>query len=173
MKNEAERAKIAEWVLRIGIFGTFLGHGIFALMMAAAVGALFTTILGSDVVSSSLAVKQQGDFAISQMGAMLRNSTRVVDPCEEETITIVNRDATSTVLAKQEFELGGTSYNALASGSSMLTNETVSVDSLRFTCANAPLEGISSVKIEFTLSSTTGRRDTNQAFETTVGLRRY
>jgi len=26
-----KRTKIAEWILRIGIFGTFLGHGIFAL----------------------------------------------------------------------------------------------------------------------------------------------
>ena len=28
-----ERQKIAEWILRIGIFGTFLGHGIFGLML--------------------------------------------------------------------------------------------------------------------------------------------
>ena len=33
MKKEAEKAKIAEWILRIGVFGTFLGHGIFALMI--------------------------------------------------------------------------------------------------------------------------------------------
>ena len=27
-----EKHKVAEWILRIGIFGTFLGHGVFGLM---------------------------------------------------------------------------------------------------------------------------------------------
>lgn len=29
--NMSKKEKIAEWILRVGVFGTFLGHGIFAL----------------------------------------------------------------------------------------------------------------------------------------------
>ena len=39
-----EKAKIAEWILRIGIFGTFLGHGIFALMIKKSWIPYFTSV---------------------------------------------------------------------------------------------------------------------------------
>jgi len=39
-----EKYKITEWILRIGIFGTFLGHGIFALMLKQSWIPYFTAI---------------------------------------------------------------------------------------------------------------------------------
>ena len=39
-----EKQKITEWILRIGIFGTFLGHGIFALMLKQSWIPYFTAI---------------------------------------------------------------------------------------------------------------------------------
>ena len=54
MKKEAEKAKIAEWILRIGVFGTFLGHGIFALMIKQSWIPYFTWILWKEALIGQL-----------------------------------------------------------------------------------------------------------------------
>jgi len=161
---------------------------IFTIMLAAAGGALFTTILGNDVVSSAIAVKQQGDFAISQMSAMLRNSSRVevCDPAEGTTsIKILNRDGGSTNFKQDTFTVGTSQYQRIASEGSKLsggatvieltglTDDTVQVTDISFICTNAPREGVGTVKIQFTLQNITGRKTTTKTFTTSVGLRRY
>ena len=54
MKKEAEKAKIAEWILRIGVFGTFLGHGIFALMIKQSWIPYFTSVGISETAAVAL-----------------------------------------------------------------------------------------------------------------------
>ena len=49
-----EKAKIAEWILRIGIFGTFLGHGIFALMIKKSWIPYFTSVGISESAAMTL-----------------------------------------------------------------------------------------------------------------------
>ncbi len=39
-----EKRGIAEWILRIGIFGTFIGHGVFALMLKQSWIPYFTSV---------------------------------------------------------------------------------------------------------------------------------
>ncbi len=46
--------KAAEWILRIGIFGTFLGHGIFAIGVKQSWIPLITSVGISDTVASQL-----------------------------------------------------------------------------------------------------------------------
>src|SRR3989344_9444701 len=46
--------KYAEWILRIGIFGTFLGHGIFAIQLKPRFLEMLTAFIG---VSGTLANK--------------------------------------------------------------------------------------------------------------------
>src|SRR3989338_7266556 len=41
---EQERLKKVEWILRIGIFGTFLGHGVFALLVKQSWIPYFTSV---------------------------------------------------------------------------------------------------------------------------------
>jgi|SRR3989344_2997035 len=44
MKIKNKNLKKIEWILRIGIFGTFLGHGIFALLIKQSWISYFTSI---------------------------------------------------------------------------------------------------------------------------------
>ena len=46
--------KTAEWILRIGIFGAFLGHGIFALGVKQSWIPLMTAFGFSEVAASTL-----------------------------------------------------------------------------------------------------------------------
>ncbi len=47
-----DNSKKVEWILRIGMFGTFLGHGIFALQLKPRFTEMLTAFIG---VSGSLA----------------------------------------------------------------------------------------------------------------------
>ena len=49
-----KRTKIAEWILRIGIFGTFLGHGIFALGVKQSWIPLMTAFGLSEAAAATL-----------------------------------------------------------------------------------------------------------------------
>ena len=42
--NKMDNNKKVEWILRIGIFGTFLGHGVFALLVKQSWIPYFTSI---------------------------------------------------------------------------------------------------------------------------------
>ncbi|HLD15096.1 MAG TPA: hypothetical protein VJB94_00760 [Candidatus Nanoarchaeia archaeon] len=49
------KAEIIDWILRIGIFGEFLGHGIFALQGKESFIAMITNVLGvSNPAATSL-----------------------------------------------------------------------------------------------------------------------
>ena len=50
MDNESK----AEWVLRIGIFGTFLGHGVFALLIKQSWLHYFTVVGISEATAKTL-----------------------------------------------------------------------------------------------------------------------
>ncbi len=43
-KMEQDNIKKVEWILRIGVFGTFLGHGIFALLVKQSWIPYFTSV---------------------------------------------------------------------------------------------------------------------------------
>jgi len=48
-----DNIKKAEWVLRIGIFGTFLGHGIFALQLKQRFLEMLTAFIGVTGVTAN------------------------------------------------------------------------------------------------------------------------
>lgn len=49
-----QQQKTVEWILRIGIFGTFLGHGIFALGIKQAWIPMITTLGFSESVATTI-----------------------------------------------------------------------------------------------------------------------
>ncbi len=50
----AETVKIYEWILRIGVFGSFLGHGVFALSVKQSWIPLITAFGFSDATATTL-----------------------------------------------------------------------------------------------------------------------
>ncbi|MFA4952774.1 MAG: hypothetical protein WC584_00975 [Candidatus Pacearchaeota archaeon] len=53
-KEQMENTKKVEWILRIGVFGTFLGHGVFALLGEQSWIPYFTSIGISEAMAITL-----------------------------------------------------------------------------------------------------------------------
>ena len=101
------------------------------VMMSLTATSLFlNTLTGSNKTSINLTVKQQGEYAISQMVAMIRNAVRI-DSCSSGSLTILNQDNQTTT-----FSLAGTQ---IASNSGIyLTGSDVYVSQGPvFTCTNS------------------------------------
>lgn len=142
------------------------------LLILAAVSLFFTSIVGNEKTSASLLVKQNGDYAITQMGRLIRNARSATCPAAD-TLVLAGNDGGSTTLTVQTV---GT-VNKIASNSGYLTGNDVSVTSgtLQFSCLN-PTDGSPSfVRVSFTLQkgASGDRGYASLPFSTSVGLRTY
>jgi hypothetical protein len=54
VKKKLTKNEITEWVLRIGVFGSFLGHGIFALQVKAGWLPYFTAVGMTEAMGKTL-----------------------------------------------------------------------------------------------------------------------
>lgn len=147
---------LIEMLVVIGIFGilAFIGSN------------MFFTILKSSAKTRVLAeVKQNGNYALSVMGRMIRNAKSIED-CPGDSIRIENPDRDNTT-----FSCSG---GRIASNSANLTSDKVAVTGCNFSCAGTIPEVVT---ISFTLSqSGTTTRPEEEAmidFRTTVSLRTY
>ncbi len=162
---------LIELLVAIGILGVV--GGITTII-------LFTTLQGASKSDVMRDVKQNGDYAISVMERMIRNSSTVT-PClgaTATTLTITNPDGQKTTFTKQAVAVGPLTVNKIASNSGFfLTNNNVTlVGDLNFKCTK-PAASPSFVTIDFSLSQarTTTRAEEKAAinFHTSVSLRTY
>lgn len=141
------------------------------VMMSLVATSLFlNTLTGSNKTAINLTVKQQGEYAMSQMVSMIRNARRI-DACSTGSLTILNQDEQTTT-----FSLSGTQ---LASNSGVyLTGSDVYVSQGPvFVCTNS--NGVYTfANITFSLKKGDPQTDkpidvVEQVFTTGVGVREY
>lgn len=141
------------------------------VMMSLTATSLFlNTLTGSNKTSINLTVKQQGEYAMSQMVAMIRNSVRI-DSCSAGSLTILNQDEQTTT-----FTLSGTQ---IASNSGVyLTGSDVRISAGPvFTCTES--NGVYTfANIAFSLKKGDPQTDkaidiVEQSFTTGVAVREY
>lgn len=132
----------------------------------------FTTLRGAGKADIIREVKQNGDYALTAMERMIRNSVGVSSLCNgtaQSSLTIKNLDSKATT-----FSLAG---GQIASNSGIfLTNNKVSVSGLSFTCMST-LGKPDVVNISFTVVQANAGAGAEEVsgmdFQTTVSLRTY
>lgn len=164
---------IIEIIVAVGILG-----------IIAALGTnMFLTIMRGSTKSKNLTtVKQNGEYALSVMERMIRNSSDVItnsdgDICESgmTKIKIINSNKEETEFSFMD--LGGSSY--IASNSSRITSDQVLVTNGVFDCDDSVGDfNPKTVVIDFTLDQNTSpaprvEEEVNINFKTTVTTRNY
>lgn len=155
--------------------------GILGLIAVIGTNMFFSILRGSTKTRVLAEVKQNGNYALSVMGRMIRNSKGITSSCTSnmQTITIKNPDREETTFDLSETRIASKS----ALGTGYLTSDKVRIDKTdpvnkpyRFDCvstAGSP----EVVTIRFTLSQPgVATRPEEQAavdFKTTVSLRTY
>lgn len=141
------------------------------IMMSLTATSLFlNTLTGSNKTSINLTVKQQGEYAMSQMVAMIRNAVRI-DSCSSGSMTILNQDGLTTT-----FSLSGTQ---LASNSGIyLTGPDVYVSQGPVFVCTESNDVYTFANISFSLKKGDPQTDkaidiVEQQFTTGVGVREY
>ncbi|MBL7158915.1 type II secretion system protein [Candidatus Microgenomates bacterium] len=152
--------------------------GILATVGLIASSIFFSTLKGAAKTEILKEVKQNGDFAISTMGGMIRNA-REISVCSgssESSIQIVNPDnGTTNFLCDLGFEQIASNSSLLISDK-FLTSDKLAISDCSFTCISQS-KGQKQVNIQFTLSQKgSPARPEDKAsltFETTVYTRSY
>lgn len=155
--------------------------GILGIIAAVGTNMFFTVISGSTKSKNLTTVKQNGEYALSVMERMIRNSSDVITNtdgqiCESgmTKIKIINSDKEEIEFAF--IDLGGNSY--IASNSSRITSDQVKVTSGVFNCSSTGDFNPKTIVIDFTLDqniSPTPRieEEATMDFRMTVGIRNY
>lgn len=155
--------------------------GILGVLAVAATNLFFSAIRGGGKVDVTTEVKQNGQFALSRIEQLTRNSLTVeacagneADP-EAVSVTLTARDRTQLIFSCEEVA-EGTGY--IASNTERLTSDRVVVTECAFWC-----EGVGDsfrpplVKAAFTLRQAGTAGDVSEAaaaqFSTSVGLRSF
>lgn len=144
---------------------------IFGFLLITATGLFFTLFVGQDKTSSGIIVKQQGDYALSQILTMIRSGAGI-DSCTSSSLVVRNRDTKTTQFFAEN--------NKIASNSgTYLTSQDLTVtDGPTFTCTNDDAGQISLVSVTFTLRKgdpavDKARDIVTQVFAGSAGLRSY
>jgi len=165
--------------------------GILGIIAVVASTIFFTTIRSSSKTKTLTKVKENGDYALSVMERLIRDSEEVITNSDNQTcqagmnkIKLLRLDGTTVEFACVN---KGTADGQIASNSARLTSSEIKVDSCSFDCScpaaypNCIGEGTKfypkTVTIKFTLSQVAATvRPEEQAtvnFQTTVSTRNY
>lgn len=147
--------------------------GLLGMISVAAVALFFSTIRGGGKVSVGTEVKQNGQFAVSTMEQLIRNSLALTS-CTNSGVVLQARDGASLTFSCTN--IGPTGY--IASNSARLTSTSVAVTSCGFSCSidtsgrRPPL-----ISVNFTVRQANvdvEEEGTAEAdFSTSVSLRNY
>jgi len=151
--------------------------GILGIIMIMGSNLFFSILRGSTKTKILQLVKQNGDYAISVMGRMIRNARSVSG--SGSSITIVNPDGRPTTFSCSDLDANGA--NEISSNSARLINDEVKVIN---NCSNvfSVIAGEVGtrpdvVTINFTLSqagvTTRPEERASVNFQTTISLRNY
>ena len=155
--------------------------GILGIIAVVASNVFFTTLRSSGKTKVLTIVKENGDYALSVMERLIRDSQEVVTNSDGQycingmnKIKVKRIDGTEIEFACEE---EGTVNGRIASNSARLTSNEVKVNSCSFDCEAKGQFYPKTVIINFTLSqSTVTTRPEEQAsvnFQTTVSVRNY
>lgn len=137
----------------------------------------FMTLRGAGKADIIREVKQNGDYALTVMERMVRNSIGVTSVCDGTTgnsLTIKNMDNDQTTFSLTSGQIA--SQSATPTGNGTLTTNKVMVSGLSFTCLRT-LGKPDVVNISFSIvqaGTGAGPEDLSSLnFQTTVSLRTY
>ena len=158
--------------------------GILGIIAVVASNVFFTTLRSSGKTKVLTTVKQNGDYALSVMERMIRDSQEVMTNSDGQycvagmkKIKVKKLDGTELEFVCPEEEEAGTTNSRIASNSAHLTSSEVKVDSCSFDCESKGQFYPKTVTINFTLSqSAVTSRPEEQAsvnFTTTVSVRNF
>jgi competence protein ComGC len=140
------------------------------LLMLTITSLFMTFLLGNSKTNVRKIIKEEGLHAISQMEFLIKNARYYDDsfqPCadNQSSIRIIGLDNGITTYQVQD--------GKIASNSSRLTSDTVTLSSLRFDCSG--VSGNRQIKISFTLAKdipTLGANENiSESFETIINMR--
>jgi prepilin-type N-terminal cleavage/methylation domain-containing protein len=146
--------------------------GLLSLLMLAISSTMLMSIVSSNRIRTTSSIKNAGNYALTQMQAMLRNS-RSITTCNSTagTITFVNPDGGSTTLLT---ETVGTTTKIASNSGFYITPSNAAVSGFTILCEPSDTDP-TLIKIAFDLkdSLTTKRAVENPTihFETSVNLR--
>lgn len=151
--------------------------GSFGIIAVIASNMFFSILKGSTKTRVLSEVKQNGNYAISVMGRMIRSAKEITSSCTSnmKTIKIKNPDKEETT-----FDLSGPRIASISAlGAGYLTSNKVKIDTTKpyqFDCISSS-DSLPVVTIRFTLTQAgTAVRPEEEAsvdFKTTVSLRTY
>lgn len=156
--------------------------GILGIIAVIGSNMFFTVFRGSTKTKVLTTVKQNGDYALSVIGRMVRNSSEILKNSDGQVCTlgmkkikIKNPDKGETEFACLEV---GTVNGRIASNSAQITSDEVKVDNCSFDCSSSGQFYPETVTISFTLSQNIGaaprpEEEASMDFKTTVSIRNY
>lgn len=111
------------------------------MLMLAATGLFFATLLSSSKTQTGQRVKNEGEYALSQIEFLLRNAIEIQD-CQANSITFLSYDSGITTLTQEDDPSDATTHQKIASNSALyLTSSVVTIPDelpLTFLCQTAP-----------------------------------
>lgn len=154
--------------------------GIFAFLGTITLSVLFVTLRESKKTEVSATIRQNGDFALTQMLRNIRYAKSLDSPAacvptasvSAITITSLTDDAQTTYSCP-----AGASQTISSNSASLIDTNAVTVVSCSFTCTQTSLTYAPVIKIQYTLRSKNANGFTESSvtipFESTVVLRNY
>jgi prepilin-type N-terminal cleavage/methylation domain-containing protein len=153
---------------------------VMVILVVVAVNLFLTTLVGGGKTNALAEVKQNGDFAITQMEKIVRNGRKLTTNNESQvcetgmtSLGVENNDGGVTIFAAESDRLA-------SSSGQFLTSSTVKVksDTLVFDCFRSGSGVPDSIKISFTLTKGEAGVDRPEeiveaGFQTSVTLRNY
>ena len=155
--------------------------GILGIIAVVASNVFFTTLRSSSKTKALTTVKQNGDYALSVMERLIRDSQEVMTNSAGQYCVAVMKKIKVKRLDGTEVEFTcedeGTTNGRMASNSARLTSSEVKVDSCSFDCESKGQFYPQTITINFTLSqNVVTSRPEEQAsvnFTTTVSVRNF
>jgi len=155
--------------------------GILGIIAVIASNVFFTTLRSSGKTKALTTVKQNGDYALSVMERLIRDSQEVMTNSAGQycvagmkKIKVKRIDGTEVEFACEE---EGTVNGRIASNSARLISSGVKVDQCSFDCESKGQFYPKTVTIKFTLSqsavTTKPEEQASVNFQTTVSVRNY
>ncbi len=173
-KTKKMRVKKGKLAAGYTLVELIVAIGLLGILAVSATNLFFSAIRGSSKVDAGTEVKQNGQFALSAMEQLIRNSL-TLNSCTGTNINITSRDGKEIIFACVDVGAGS---GYIASNSARLTSENVVVTSCSFACSEdvtklrSPL-----VTVTFTIQQKAAGVETYQRaaadFSTSVSLRSY
>ena len=156
--------------------------GVLAIMGGVILSIFFSVLRGTNKTNQLIIVRQNGNYAISQMSKIIRNAKRLEYPasCTPSVstpyITLIGQNDEQIIL--EHYPISNIlRARSIASTVNLTSNTQVRATNLQFTCTQAPNSNTFLIYISFIVSqSSTNPGSENSAslpFSTSIAFRNY